>query len=112
VRVATGETSTPLTTPPKGYPNRFVVILSPEAQGHIVRLPYDWSRGLRVAWENLETSPTEGRGINEFENVPARVRAVEGERFFRYHFGYVAIDYSVLEDIEVVYVRRVAPFIM
>lgn len=91
---------------------RFTLVLSPEAQGHIARLPYGWPITLRAAWEKLERDPYPGRGKIEIRRPPARLELIEGERLFHYVFGNVAIYYSVLEDLDIVYVHRVTPLFL
>ena len=106
---ATGGTSiSPKTDGP------FVVIISPEAQSHIARLPYDWGQGLRPAWENLEKNPIQGQGRRRLTKIPARIKLYPGEMLFHYMWGTLAIWYSVFEDPEIrlVYVHRVQPFIL
>lgn len=100
---------------PPSKPGPFAVIISPEAQEHIARLPYGWGKELRLAWEKLERAPATGRGKREIQpdRVPASLALYPGERLFHYVWGELAIWYAVFEDPEVriVYVLRVQPFI-
>ena len=99
---------------PPSKPGPYEVIISPEAQAHISRLPYGWALALRPAWENLEHKPTTGRGKREI--APSKVPSLKvypGERLFHYVWGELAIWYAVFADpdVRVVYVLRVQPFI-
>lgn len=89
---------------------RFRVQLTDSARRDIARLPDDsWSRSLRVAFQRLGANPVDG---------PYRVEApgrlpfkdlVPGERFFRYAYGLIVIDYSVFEQFDLVVVHRIKP---
>ncbi len=90
-------------------PPRFNVQVTDKARADVARLPDEtWRRSLRVAFQRLADNPTEGPyRVEAPGKLPFKV-VVPGERFFRYAYGQIVIDYSVFEQFDLVVVHRIA----
>src|SRR5687768_16569535 len=89
-------------------PIRFTVLLTDKARGDLHRLPTPWARSCRIAFQRLEHSPLPD-GLYRVEARVLQFRVVvPGERFCRYAYDRVVIDYSVFEQFDLVLVHRIS----
>jgi hypothetical protein len=89
-------------------PPRFDLRLTQTAKNALKRLPESWARSCRIAFLRLEQSPLpDGLYKVEASFLPFR-QPVPGERFCRYAYDRVVIDYSVFEQFDLVIVHRIS----
>lgn len=89
-------------------PVRFSLLLTDKARRDLHGLPTPWARSCRIAFQRLEQKPLpDGLYRVEARVLPFRT-VVPGERFCRYAYDRIVIDYSVFEQFDLVVVHRIS----